>query len=459
MTPEEIEAALDRQDEIARQELMDTGGPEVRARLVERNIKDCLKKDDEEHAKAVAYEDFKKNFVNIRDLPAYLKEDENPNVLFRGGPWLERGAAAFAVGTAGIGKSVFAMQLMLACCAGVPFCGLVPAGKWRVSYIQSEDSPNRIARDYADCRAELREQHPDVDWDDAASRLDIYNMVGKTGAAFLEALDRYLFNMRLLGKKPDIVVINPLLAFIGGAITDSAYVTPFLRGGRMPDGTMTEGLQAILEKHHVGAVIFHHTPKPPTEKEIDGWMKSTFPEYQGAGSADITNWGRAFLMIMRVKGKPGYVCVTAGKNGNRLGWESIGGAYRRFLAFSGKPGVDGLRNAWRDLTDAERESIVTPMKSTDEKAENKVSDIAPYVTKVLDRARASFMPGEFHGLTQEAIIMAVSNEIQMDGRTPFAKIKMRELLDELPPEIVRRARRKPVYYGTADDLAYWFKQG
>jgi hypothetical protein len=441
--------------EQAQREVFAAATPEQRAQI----MKDQLARDKAALDKQRAYEDVKANLRNLRDFPEYLTEDKNPNVLFRGGPWLERGGGAFIIGTAGIGKSIFAMQLMLACAASVEFCGIVAAAKLRVTYIQSEDSDNRVAHDFADCLAEMREKHPDVDWDDAASRVDVYNMTGKTGAAFLEALDLYLFNMTLLGKKPDLIVINPLLAFIGGAITDSAYVTPFLRGGRMPDGTETIGLQAILEKHHVGVLIFHHTPKPPTEKEIDAWMKSTFPEYQGAGSADITNWGRSFLMIMRVKGKPGYVCVTAGKNGSRLGWEQIGGAYRHYLAYSGKPGVDGLRNAWRELTDAEYAEVVNAAKTDAEKNVEKVADIGPYVTWVLDHARAEWTQGEFHGLTQDAIIKAVSTAIQMDGRTPFAKIKMRELLDNLPPEICQRAHRKPVYYGTRADIEYWFTHG
>lgn len=440
--------------EQAQREVFAAATPEQRAQIIE----DQRARDKAAIDKQRAYEDVKANLRNLRDFPEYLTEDKNPNVLFRGGPWLERGGGAFIVGTAGIGKSIFAMQLMLACAASVEFCGIVSAAKLRVTYIQSEDSDNRVAHDFADCLMEMREKHPDVDWNDAASRVDVYNMTGKTGAAFLEALDLYLFDMTLLGKKPDLIVINPLLAFIGGAITDSAYVTPFLRGGRMPDGTETIGLQAILEKHHVGAIIFHHTPKPPTEKEIDAWMKSTFPEYQGAGSADITNWGRSFLMIMRVKGKPGYVCVTAGKNGSRLGWEQIGGAYRHYLAYSGKPGVDGLRNAWRELTDAEYQEVVNAAKSAAEKedASKKVEDIAPYVTRVLDTARAEWTQGEFHGLTQEAITNAVIMAIQLDGRTPFAKSKMHDLIDALPPEICQRAHRKPVYYGTRADIEYWF---
>lgn len=312
----------------------------------------------------------------VRPLSAvgeYKPEEDDPNVLIFG-PWLERGGSAFWVSTAGTGKSIASIQLAHAMSAGLPFCGLRPRGRLKFWIFQSEDSPRRVAQDRIDTLAELAEQYPDVDWKNAAASVWVATLPGKVGVDFLAALDRLLGLADGLGQKPDVIILNPFLAFVGGPITDGAYVTPFLRGGVIGRDE-TCGLQAIIERHGVGILIFHHTPKPPTEKELDGWMKSAFPEYQGAGSSDITNWGRSFVTMMKVKNHPNMVCVTAGKNGAELGWEVVGGARRHYMAYSEATGVGGKgRHAWRDLTPEELDEVTGGDRKDDEqKREEAVS--------------------------------------------------------------------------------------
>lgn len=293
-------------------------------------------------------------FTTPADLPEYVPDERNPDVLVRG-RWLERGGSAWIVSTSGTGKSIHAMQLMLSFALGKPFCGLVPNGPLRFWYIQSEDSSTRLAIDRDDTTAELIETWtdtlPDV-WRDAWKRIYIVPIKG-CGAAFINDLAMKLETARNLAVLPDVIVINPFLAIVGGPVVDGSFVTPFLRGGRVASQP-TEGLQHVLEHYRVGALIYHHTPKPPTDKEIGSWLKSNFPEYQGAGSSDITNWGRSFITMMRVPGKPGIVCLTAGKNGADLGWDNSDGAYRLYMAWSKSKGVTGrTRHAWRELADEE----------------------------------------------------------------------------------------------------------
>ena len=70
---------------------------------------------------------------------------------------------------------------------------------------------------------------------------------------------------------------------------------------------------------------------------------------------------------MRVKGHANMVCVTAGKNGAELGWEQIGGAYRRYMAYSAETGVSGKgRHAWRDLTPEELDEVTGGDRKDDE---------------------------------------------------------------------------------------------
>lgn len=309
---------------------------------------------------------FHETVRSIDDLGDYRDEADDPNVLIYG-PWLERGGSAFWVSTAGTGKSIASIQLAHAMSAGLPFCGLRPRRPLKFWVFQSEDSPRRVAQDRIDVRAELADLHPEVDWQTVGRTIKFPRLDGAVGVAFLASLDHLLAFAEKQGEKPDVIILNPLLAFVGGPISDGAYVTPFLRGGEIGHSP-TCGLQSILERHGVAVLVFHHTPKPPTEKELDGWMKSQFPEYQGAGSSDITNWGRSFVTMMRVKNHPSMVCVTAGKNGAELGWERIGGAYRRYMAYSNEPGVSGKgRHAWRELSQEEYDEIVGAAKSDDEK--------------------------------------------------------------------------------------------
>ena len=326
---------------------------------------------------------------SVDDVGDYKSEEDDPDVLIYG-PWLERGGSAFWVSTSGTGKSTSCMQLVHCMSAALPFCGLRPRGALKFWVFQSEDSPRRVAQDRIDVRAELAERYPDVDWEEVGRKVKFAELTGAVGVKFLAELDELLNIAERRGEKPDVIVLNPLLAFVGGPITDGAYVTPFLRGGEIGKGE-TMGLQALLKKHKVGVLVYHHTPKPPTEKEIDGWMKSQFPEYQGAGSADITNWGRSFVTMMRVKGHANIVCCTAGKNGAELGWERVGGAFRRYMAFSDETGVSGKgRHAWRDLTDEEYDEIVGKEKQTDEK---EASDAVNAVVEAIKTAPVAPLAG------------------------------------------------------------------
>lgn len=291
-------------------------------------------------------------FVSLADLPPFRPESENEDILIRG-RWLERGGAAFVVSTAGTGKSIHSVQGAMCWSMGLPFAGLSPRKALKIWIFQSEDSPSRVAIDREDITAELREQHPNVDWSEAWRRVKLVKLRGKVGAEWLDSLRRLLASAKRRGDLPDVIIINPFLAFIGGPITDGQYVTPFLRGGTI-NRVKTCGLQAILEEFSVGALIYHHTPKPPSAKEIDAWIKSPFPEYQGAGSSDITNWGRSFITMMKVPNNPRMVMLTAGKNGGGLGWDEVDGARRKYLHWSDGDSVDtGARHAWREATEDE----------------------------------------------------------------------------------------------------------
>ncbi len=402
------------------------------------------------------------------DIGVWRPEREDPDVLILGGAVLVRGGSTWFISTAGTGKSTHCMGFIYSCAGGVRFSGLTPSREMLVWYIQSEDAERRLAQDRADALAELAEQHPEVDWQSARRRVKYVEIKGKVGAKFLNRLRKLLEAARRADELPDVIFINPFTAFVGGQLTDGAFVTPFLRGGQI-NHVETVGLQAILEEYRVGVVIYHHTPKPPPAKEINSWLTSAFPEYQGAGSADITNWGRTFFTMMRRPGRPDELFITAGKNGGELGWPEVGGARRYFIAYSKQKGIDGNgRHAWRELDDDERTEIVAYLegltrtkKSAETPKDEKVGNIAPYVIRALDETREQTLEidSEFHGMTQSAIWQKVKLLIEADGKVSFGRDKLIELIDALPPDICGHVGDSPVYYGTKDDLEFHRRRG
>lgn len=298
---------------------------------------------------------------SLADFPSIVNEADDPNVLIKGA-WLERGCGAFLVSTAGTGKSIWMTQFALSMTHGLSFSGLRPYRPLTCWVIQSEDSPRRVAVDREDIIAGLTEdwehEHPDMDWRAAAKKVIFLGMTGSTGATFLKQLRDELTAAKAENELPDVIIINPYMAFMGGDISVNRDNSAFLRGGNL-QGEKTEGLQSILEDFHVAALIAHHTGKPPSEKELASWLKNSMPEYQCCGASDITNWGRSFITMMKMPGISNGVMLTAGKNGGGLQWPETEGARRLFLAHGGGKSCNGSdnRHYWRKPTDEEFEAF------------------------------------------------------------------------------------------------------
>lgn len=310
---------------------------------------------------------------SLADFPVVVPEKENPNILIRG-RWLERGGSAFLVSTAGTGKSIWALQFAISMFHARPFSGLEAWRPLRTWIIQSEDSDDRVSIDRedivagfvaADCAelgdavSEEREAH----WREAVNATMFVDFTGLTGSTFLDALNgRLALVQTSLGDSamPDVIVINPLLDFLGGDMNRQDVVSGFLSGGMTSQAKETRGLRSILREYGIGALIVHHTPKPPNPKELQAWIKSATPEYQAAGSSYITNWGRSFITMMKVPNEVDAVMLTAGKNGGGLGWDVIGGAHRRFLVWGGgdSSGGAGTRHFWTEPDDRRKEQLM-----------------------------------------------------------------------------------------------------
>ena len=298
---------------------------------------------------------------SLADFPAVVAEQDDPNILVKG-RWLERGGSAFLVSTAGTGKSIWMTQFAISMLHAVPFSGLAAWRPLKCWVCQTEDSDSRIAIDRDDIAAGLDAEfgaaYPDINWRKSCGLVDFVDFTGYTGAGFLEQLRIELEAAKDAGELPDVIIVNPFMDFLGGDVTANADCIAFLSGGVLA-GKRTEGLRSILKAFNVAALIAHHTGKPPTEAELNGWIMSSMPEYKACGASYVTNWGRSFVTMMKVPGFEGRVMLTAGKNGGGLGWPLVAGARRIFLAWSDEPscGGTGKRHYWRRVTDDERREL------------------------------------------------------------------------------------------------------
>lgn len=230
-----------------------------------------------------------------------FKGGEDPDCLM-GKRYLGRGGGAVIVAPSGMGKSVLSVGLGASAALGRSFFGLNMVAPLRVLYVQAEDDLGDVAEAVqgfilehdlkADEVAQLKNRMRIVRWNDAA------------GESFLRRLSLEL------GKHPaDLVIINPLFSFCGCNVSEQGEMSAFLRNG----------INVILNKARAAAVIVHHTNKPPTDGK-DRPDANTDLRYSGSGSAELTNWARAYVTLQPVKGAPEGVCkMVFAKRGTRAG--------------------------------------------------------------------------------------------------------------------------------------------
>jgi hypothetical protein len=98
-------------------------------------------------------------------------------------------------------------------------------------------------------------------------------------------------------------------------------------------------LNPVLHRFGCGAVIVHHTNKPPSGKEKSNWQAGDFA-YLGSGSAEWANWARAVLALRSI-GSHDVFELRAAKRGGRIGWtgEEDERVFHKFLAHAKERGA------------------------------------------------------------------------------------------------------------------------
>lgn len=256
--------------------------------------------------------------------------------VLAGNAWLRVGDVHFFNSAAGAGKSVAMAQASIAWGLGLPWLGIEPTRPLRVLHFVGEDDESTLGQ----CREGFLENavatHGRRIEADELAKLD--SMVRTdfsrrfTGKAFNEMLDKMLTD-----EPADLVLINPLLSYIGGEIVQEA--SEFLRIGLMP----------IMQKHRAAAMIAHHTCKLSrlSWEEMD-------MTYSGIGGGEVANVPRSILTLTPTKAKGLHRLIVAKRQ--TTGWKDDDDRFTDhiFLKRTDNP----TRPAWLPVSHEDAEAMI-----------------------------------------------------------------------------------------------------
>jgi len=235
-----------------------------------------------------------------RPLFTLTVPDANDPATILGNRYLSLGDGAVLSSSSGMGKSAMAIQMAARWSLELDCFGIKPSRALRVLYVQSEDSDGDVAEVTASIAHVMALTPQQV----AQINTNVLIVTDRTnrGAKFLAQL-----KLHIAAHKPDLVILNPLQAFIDGDITASQDLGEFLR----------EGLNALNHPASFAYLLIHHTTKPATGKDRSErlWHEVM---YDMAGGAELINWARAILSL-RATPTEGEFDLVLAKRGRRAG--------------------------------------------------------------------------------------------------------------------------------------------
>jgi RecA-family ATPase len=174
--------------------------------------------------------------------------DKDEAAIIGDGRWLCKGAQAVIQGPTGCGKSSLIMQWGISLTLGLPLLeepGLKPAHPMRVLIVQAENDLGDMSEEFQDITNSIGIR--DSDMDHIRDRLTVVRNNSTVGLPFCESLEN-----SIVEHQPDVVFVDPLLAYAGGDIIKQDYMSKFLR-------TM---IGPIIDRTQVLLIWAHHTGKP-----------------------------------------------------------------------------------------------------------------------------------------------------------------------------------------------------
>ena len=270
-----------------------------------------------------------------RTLDEFVKPAGNDPAELLKHRYLCQGGSLLLVGPTGHGKSSLAMQLMIKWALGQPVFGLEPARPLKSLLIQAENDDGDLAEMKAGVFNGLNLSNEEQA--EACKNIFVTQESSKTGMGLCNSVIEPL----LKTIKPDLLWIDPALAYLGCDMNSQKDVGAFLRNHLAP----------LLMKYNCGVVIIHHTNKVSRDPE----KQMTDFSYMGAGSAEWANWSRAIIALNKTDVDNLYELIAA-KRGGRLKWRAGDGqspAMKRYIGHCKRP--DTI--CWIEMAIAEAEEL------------------------------------------------------------------------------------------------------
>lgn len=243
---------------------------------------------------------------SFKEVYEYNADTDGQTVL--GNRWLCRGGSCLLIGPSGVGKSSLVLQLAICWGLGRPAFGIAPAKPLKILVVQAENDDGDVHEMVDGVCGGLGVY--DTKSIDLLDRNLIFNRnMSHTGQAFTQSLHRLIDKHR-----PDMVILDPLLSFIGADISRQEVCSQFLRNWLNP----------IAEATGVVWFCVHHTGKPSTDPKAKKHWQLSDHSYSGIGSSELTNWTRA-TMTLEAVGGPSFRLMLA-KRGKRSGATHPNGA-------------------------------------------------------------------------------------------------------------------------------------
>ena len=220
-------------------------------------------------------------------------------------PYLRPGQSLIEVAGSGTGKSTLAVQQDVSWSLGRDCLGIPAARPLRIVTVQAENDPGDLHRIASGVLRALCLTPSELEL--VAANTRSFWITDRTGYDALASMDAILRR-----HKPDILRIDPLLAFIGGDATKPEVIASFCR----------RGLNTLAKRHGCAIVVMHHPPKTNRLKreDVDAWTPYDW-QYFGAGGADLANWTRAEIVLW-AEGDGLFRMVAAKRD---LGWRDADG--------------------------------------------------------------------------------------------------------------------------------------
>lgn len=253
------------------------------------------------------------NYTSLANTPPSVED------TLLGDRFLCREGGMLFVGPSGIGKSSASVQQDILWALGREAFGIKPARPLKIVTIQAENDPGDLHEMAAGVMDAL--DLGDEDRAVVAENCVVITHKATTGSTFL----KQIVSNALRQHQPDVMRLDPFMAYIGADVSDAKETASFLRNGLNP----------MLEEHRCGLILNHHTPKV-VNRDTSQWRPSDWM-YSGGGSADVTNWARAILVIDPTHDPRVFKFIGA-KRGRRLQWADADGEPEIERFYSHAPG-------------------------------------------------------------------------------------------------------------------------